>query len=168
MEPERFHLCWGGPFSQWTEAPMEIDGVLYNTCEQYMMAEKAKLFNDQDAYKAIMSTNHPSAQKKIGRRVKGFDKAKWEEIQENGKPYCWNVVYKGNYAKFTQNPGMKLALMETGNKTIVEASPYDTIWGIGLGEDDPKAHDKGHWRGTNWLGEVVTRVRQDLIKEDGK
>ena len=166
MEPERFHLFWGGPFSQWTEVAIEIDGVVYNTCEQYMMAEKARLFNDQECLDKIMSTRDPREQKRIGRKVRGFDKAKWEEVQENGKPYCWNVVYKANHAKFTQNKGMKFALMETGDKVIVEASPYDAIWGIALAEDDPRANDRASWKGANWLGEAITQVREDIRKEE--
>jgi len=166
MSEEQFHLFWGGPFSQWNHVDIEIDGVTYNCNEQYMMAEKARLFGDKQAEAKIMQAYDPKTQKSWGRRVRGFNKAKWEEIQDNGKPYCWNVVYKANYAKFTQNEGMKLVLMETGEKTIVEASPYDDIWGIALGEDDPRAHDKSKWRGKNWLGEVIMQVREDIRKEE--
>ncbi len=162
---EKFTLFWGGPCSQWTAANMEIDGVIYNTAEQYMMAEKARLFEDADSAVAIMGSFKPYDQKAIGRKIKNFDKAKWERIEENGKPFCWNVVYKGNYAKFTQNPGLREYLFSTIGTLIVEASPTDKIWGIGLGEDDPKALDRSQWQGTNWLGEVVTQVRDDLLKE---
>ena len=166
MSKERFHLFWGGPFSQWTEAPIEIDGVTYNCNEQYMMAEKARLFGDEEALKGIMNTRDPRTQKAWGRKVKGFDKAKWEEVQENGMPHCRNVVYAANYAKFTQNEGMKMVLMETGDKVIVEASPYDKIWGIGLAEDDPKALNESEWKGMNWLGEAIMQVRADIRKKE--
>jgi len=163
---DKFTLFYNGPCSQWAMANIEIDGTDYNCCEQYMMAEKAKLFEDEEALSAIMGSLNPSDQKAIGKKVKHFDKAKWEKIEENGKPYCWNVVYKGNYAKFTQNLDLKEYLFSTVGTLLVEASPYDDIWGIKLGEDDPRALDRNQWQGTNWLGEVVTQVRDDLLKEE--
>lgn len=162
---ESFWLFWGGPFSQWNEDGFEIAGVRYNCAEQWMMAEKARLFGDTSAETYILRARHPRDQKAAGRLVKGFDKAKWEAIEANGKPYCWNIVYQGNYAKFTQNPGLKEVLFETAGQTLVEASPYDCIWGIGLGEDNPDAKDQSKWQGTNWLGEVLTQLREDLMKE---
>jgi len=157
-----FTLFLGGPFSQWTHCNFTVDEEHYTSCEQYMMAEKAKLFGDEDARQQIMNVHQPSVQKTIGREVKGFIKDEWEKIEENGKPYCWNVVYKGNMAKFTQNPGFQEVLLNTGDTLLVEASPSDRIWGIGLREDDPKALDRDSWRGTNWLGEVLTQVREDI------
>jgi ribA/ribD-fused uncharacterized protein len=160
-----FHLFYGGTFSQWYKRNFKIDGVVYNTAEQWMMAEKARLFNDEDALKAILETRDPHRQKTIGRLVKNFDKSKWEAIEGNGKPYCWNVVYQGNYAKFSQNPDLKEYLLNTKGKILVEASPTDRIWGIGLAMDNPDAHDQSKWRGTNWLGEVLTQLR-DFIDEE--
>ena len=164
-EDEQFHLFWGGPFSQWNKVDMEIDGVVYNCCEQYMMAMKAKVFGDKEAEEEIMETHDPREQKAIGRRVQDFDRDVWENIEENGQPYCWNVVYKGNKAKFDQNPGLKEYLLATKGTTIVEASPYDKIWGIGRDQDDPAAHDRTKWRGTNWLGEVLTVLRDNYLDE---
>jgi ribA/ribD-fused uncharacterized protein len=151
-----FVLFWDGPFSQWHPSEFTISDVTYNCCEQYMMAQKALLFNDQESYQKIMNEQRPRYQKQFGREVKNFDKVKWEKE-------CKQIVYEGNYAKFTQNPHLLKVLMETKGREIVEASPFDTIWGIGLGEDDPRALDKSQWKGTNWLGEVITRVREDLI-----
>ncbi|MDX1472144.1 MAG: NADAR family protein [Flavobacteriaceae bacterium] len=93
---EEFVLFWGGKFSQWYKAPMIINGIEYNCCEQYMMAEKARLFEDKEALKEIMATKDPRKQKAIGRKVKNFDQEKWEGIARS-------VVYKANYAKFSQN-----------------------------------------------------------------
>jgi ribA/ribD-fused uncharacterized protein len=163
MSEEEFHLFWGGTFSQWLPADMEIDGVTYSCCEQYMMAEKARLFKDEEALEKIMSTRNPREQKAIGRKVKNFVKEEWEKIQMNGKPFCWNVVYKANEAKFTQNPGLLEDLVRTKGKTLVEASPYDKIWGIGRGEEDSRALSRNTWDGLNWLGEVCTELREALI-----
>lgn len=165
MSEEQFHLFWNGPFSQWLAADMEIDGVHYSCCEQYMMAEKARLFDDNDALEGIMEASTPKEQKDIGRRVQGFDRDEWENIEENGQPFCWNVVYRGNKAKFDQNPGLKVELLATRGKTIVEASPYDKIWGIGIRASDPDARDRDRWRGSNWLGEVLTVLRDSYLKE---
>jgi ribA/ribD-fused uncharacterized protein len=151
-------LFWGGTFSQWFPSDFIIDGIKYVTAEQYMMARKAKLFGDNDAYREIMKSKDPAYQKQIGRQVKGFEKNEWESI-------CRQIVYDGNYAKFTQNPVMKEELMATGDMEIVEASPHDKIWGIGLHETDPRAWDKSTWKGTNWLGEAIMQVRETLKKE---
>jgi ribA/ribD-fused uncharacterized protein len=166
MSDEKFTLFYGGPFSQWLRADMEVDGVSYNCTEQYMMAEKAKLFGDDEALQKIMAAQHPRDQKAAGREVKGFVKEEWERIEENGKPFCWNRVYKANLHKFTQNKGLLHELMITDGTTLVEASPYDEIWGIKLAEDDPRAFDRSQWQGTNWLGEVLTQLREDLKKEN--
>jgi adenine phosphoribosyltransferase len=120
-----------------------------------MMAKKAMLFNDVESYNMIMYADNPRDQKAFGRRVKGFDKDKWEAV-------CREYVYEGNYAKFTQNPKMCEELLSSGNLEIVEASPEDKIWGIGLHESDPRVHDKSQWQGTNWLGEAIMRVRTEL------
>lgn len=121
------------------------------------MAEKARLFNDKEALITILALIEPRDQKACGRLVKGFDKAKWDAVARD-------VVYKGCYAKFSQNPDLKKILLATEGTTLVEASPVDQIWGIGLAEDDPRAWDRSKWLGTNWLGEVLGRVREELRK----
>jgi len=152
---EEFCLFWGGLFSQWAKVDMEIDGTKYNTCEQYMMAEKAKLFCDEDSRALIMISKDPREQKAIGRKVKNFNADDWNKV-------CRDVVYKANYAKFTQNSDCLMELISSRGKIIVEASPYDKIWGIGLAKDDPRALDRSQWQGTNWLGEAIMRVRDDI------
>ena len=133
---------------------MVIDGVTYNCCEQYMMAEKARLFGDTEALEAIMKTPDPRKQKAYGRGVKNFNSYMWDLI-------CKDVVFRANLAKFS-DPELKKYLFSFGNEEIVEASPYDKIWGIGLSEDDPRALDKTQWQGLNWLGEAITQVRETL------
>lgn len=158
MVQERFFLFWGGPFSQWCSSAFKVNGIQYNCAEQYMMAEKARLFGDKRLLALIMASNDPSEQKSLGRQVADFDTKRWNKVARD-------IVYTGNYAKFTQNPDLKEFLLATQGTTIVEASPYDTIWGIGLDEDDPRAQDRSQWRGTNWLGEVIMRVRDTLMQE---
>lgn len=152
---EEFAFFWGGTFSQWAKSKFIIDGVEFNTCEQYMMYKKALMFHDYDVAKKIMETSNPRDQKALGREVKNFDKDTWEK-------YCRDIVYDGNVAKFTQNKELFAELMATGDKEFCEASPYDKIWGIGLDRDDPRAKDKKQWKGTNWLGQAIQRVREDI------
>lgn len=130
---EKFTFFWSGTFSQWAESPFKIDGVAFNTAEQYMMYKKALLFHDYSSAGKIMKEKNPRHQKALGRKVKGFDKDRWER-------YCKQFVYEANYAKFTQNPHMLTELLETAGTTLVEASPEDKIWGIGLKEGDPKLY----------------------------
>ena len=149
-----FHFFWGGFLSQWYISDFKIDNVVYNCAEQFMMAYKAKLFNDEESYKKILNTKKPKEQKRLGRMVKNFEINKWNKIAKE-------IVYKGNYDKFTQNEVLKLKLLNTTG-LLVEASPYDTIWGIGLSESDPDAKNSNKWRGKNWLGEILTKLREDL------
>ena len=153
---EEFVLFWGGKFSQWYKADMVINGVKYNCCEQYMMAEKARFFEDKETFERIMAEKNPKEQKALGRQVQDFDIKEWNEVARD-------VVYGGNYAKFNQNKDCFGELMDTGNKTIVEASPYDTIWGIGLSADDPRALDRSQWKGTNWLGKAIMEARKHIL-----
>jgi ribA/ribD-fused uncharacterized protein len=105
-----------------------------------------------------MITKGPKEQKALGRSVKGFDKNKWEAV-------CREIVYEANYAKFTQNTVMKSELLRSGDRELVEASPYDNIWGIGMSESDKDILDKSKWKGTNWLGEAIMKVRKTIIEE---
>lgn len=153
---EKFTLFWSGPFSQWHPSTFVIDGVTYNCAEQYMMAEKARLFGDKSAETRIMSTSDPSDQKRWGREVRGFDVTKWNAVAQD-------IVYRASMAKYTQNDDLKYILMRTIGTTLVEASPTDTIWGIGLRKEDPRALDRSQWRGTNWLGDALNRVRDHIM-----
>jgi ribA/ribD-fused uncharacterized protein len=157
MSENNFVFFYGGPFSQWYRGQFEIGGIKYNCAEQYMMSQKALLFGDREAYDKIMKSHDPSTQKATGKKVRNFDKDKWEKV-------CRKIVYDANYAKFSGGT-MKAILLSTGDKEIVEASPTDTIWGIGLAEGDPRCLDKTQWRGTNWLGIAIMEVRDTFRKE---
>lgn len=154
MSSSNFHFFWGGPFSQWHRTSFAVDGFQYVTAEQFMMAMKARHFGDKDAERKIMATADPKVQKVIGRTVRNFDPKIWSEVSRD-------YVFKGNFAKFSL-PSLRRILLATGAKELVEASPHDTIWGIGLSSKDPRAQDKKQWKGTNWLGETLMKVREAL------
>lgn len=158
FETERFVFFWGGWPSQWCKSTFRVDGVTYNCCEQFMMAEKARLFGDSETLSHILRTKSPREQKALGRRVANFDADAWTRA-------CREIVHRGNLARFTQNPDLRQRLLDTGQKTIVEASPKDPIWGIGLAASDPRAHDPAQWLGTNWLGIALMQVRQNIRQD---
>ncbi|XP_028391651.1 riboflavin biosynthesis protein PYRR, chloroplastic-like [Dendronephthya gigantea] len=156
---EEFTFFWrdNSPFSQWHKSIFTLDDKTFICAEQYMMYAKAVLFNDMEIAEKILQTKDPRRQKQLGRQVKNFDRDKWNEK-------CKEIVKKGNTAKFSQNEKMKEKLLATKGTVLVEASPYDRIWGIGLDENDPRAKDKTKWQGTNWLGYILTEVRNDLLQ----
>lgn len=160
---EQFTFFWDGPFSQWHPSKFIIDGVEFCTCEQYMMLKKALMFGDFESAKKVMATSNPKDQKQIGREIKSFNDKIWVK-------YCKKIVYDANMAKFIQNPDLLKKLMDTGESILVEASPYDKRWGIGLGAENPFAQDRSTWQGLNWLGIIITFVRDDIkrsSKEQG-
>lgn len=121
-----------------------------------MMWSKAKLFNDNDVAEKILKTRDPKTQKALGREVKGFDAKIWDLKK-------LEIVVQGNIYKFSQNLDLKKQLLDTGSKTLVEGSPYDKVWGVGLKWDDPKILDDKNWQGENLLGIALMEVRR-LIK----
>ncbi len=157
-ETDKYIYFYGSFFSQWAMRDMIIDGEKYNCCEQFMMVKKARLYGDCVNAIKIMDRDNPSVQKSLGRKVKNFDKDKWDNISRK-------VVYEANYAKFTQNEDLKNILLDTEDKIIVEASPYDCIWGVGLKADDKRILNPNNWRGTNWLGEEIMKVRDKINEE---
>jgi ribA/ribD-fused uncharacterized protein len=154
-ETDKFVFFWNGIYSQWYPSQFTIDGIKFSSCEQYMMYRKAKLFNDDESAQKILDAVHPSDQKALGRGVKNFNRDIWDE-------HCFSIVYDGNYAKFTQNEDLKQQLLATGDKTIVEASPYDKIWGIKKGVGDENYDNPSHWRGLNLLGFAIMTVRKNI------
>ncbi len=104
-----------------------------------------------------MLSNHPKEQKSLGRLVANFDWDVWKDKAQD-------IVYDGNWAKFNQSKDLQKLLLDTEGTTLVEASPKDTVWGIGLAANDPLALDRSTWKGTNWLGQVLTAVRTNIIQ----
>ena len=155
---EAFTFFWRSPLSQWQRSSFVIGGVTFTHAEQFMMYAKALLFGDRDAAESILRATTPREQQAIGRTARGFDEAVWELFREG-------IVYQANFARFSQNPEQREALFATRGTTLVEASPHDRVWGIGLAADDPRALDRSQWRGLNLLGEALTRVREVLLWE---
>ncbi|MCA8956702.1 MAG: NADAR family protein [Planctomycetes bacterium] len=154
---DRFVFFWKPPaaFSQWTRSHFTVDGVEYTHAEQFMMAEKARLFDDRAMLARILEAVDPSVQKKLGQAVRGFDEEVWYRERVD-------IVVRGNSAKFSQSDKLRRVLCDTGDRLLVEASPYDRIWGIGLRADDPRAADPRQWRGENLLGSALVAVRGRL------
>ncbi|UHA71885.1 NADAR family protein [Paenibacillus sp. 481] len=145
--------------SQWWKSFFTVDGAVYSCTEQYMMAEKARLFGDADMLAKIMQAKHPKEMKAYGRAVKNFDNGVWESS-------CYGIVKRGNFAKFSQNIELWHFMKATKNRILVEASPYDRIWGIGMAKDNPAVHNPMKWRGHNLLGFVLTEVRDELLRDE--
>lgn len=145
-----------GCFSQWWPCKFEVDGIVYNCAEQYMMAEKARLFpGNEKLLIEIMNETDPKNHKKYGRMVKNYDDKIWGSKRKA-------AVLKGNIAKFSQNKDLKNYLLKTGDKILVEASPYDDIWGIKMKKEDSGVTNPNNWKGTNLLGFVLMQVRDEL------
>ncbi|MDR1986223.1 MAG: NADAR family protein [Treponema sp.] len=146
-----------GCFSQWQESKFIADAYQYSCAEQYMMGQKALLFNDKEIFDEILSAVHPREIKSLGRKVKNFDAKIWDKAK-------YAIVLNGNFYKFTQNKEMMRLLVSTEHKVLVEASPVDTIWGVGLAKDDKKINDPNHWKGENLLGFALMEVREEIKK----
>ena len=165
LEP-RFLFFWGhrapkdgsvtkSCFSQWYEAPFTLGGEHHQTAEHFMMAEKARLFGDEAIRRRILASRTPAEAKKLGREIAGFDETVW--LRER-----FRVVVAANLGKFGQNVALRDFLLQTGDRVLVEASPVDSIWGIGLAADHDDAPRPARWPGLNLLGFALMEVRARL------
>jgi ribA/ribD-fused uncharacterized protein len=162
----RFLFFWGhraerdgsigpGSLSQWWPAEFTVDGVRYPTAEHYMMRAKALLFDDAEIADRVADAGSPGAAKALGRKVRDFDEAVWAEHRTG-------IVVTANQAKFGQNPSLLRYLIATGDRILVEASPLDRVWGIGLAATDAGATRPSVWPGLNLLGFALMEVRDAL------
>lgn len=143
--------------SQWWKCRFSDGQYEYTSAEQYMMSEKAKLFGDLTIQNKIITSDDPKEIKKLGRQIKNFNQAEWDKNKRE-------IVTCGNYLKFTQDNELRHYLLATGNDIIVEASPVDTIWGVGLAETDAEIKNPLLWKGENLLGFSLMDVREQLPK----
>ncbi len=138
--------------SQWWESPFTVDGRTFRTAEHFMMWGKAQMFGDEHTSARVLAARTPREAKSLGRQVRGFDDDAWVAGR-------LDVVVRGNLAKFRAHDDLREYLLGTGDQVLVEASPVDRIWGIGLAADDERAADPATWRGLNLLGEALMEVR---------
>ncbi|MGX1492960.1 ribA/ribD-fused uncharacterized protein [Streptomyces tendae] len=141
--------------SQWWPSPFTVDGVRYATAEHWMMAGKARLFRDAEAERLALAAEHPAEAKKAGRLVRGFDDAVWARER-------FRIVVEGSVHKFAAHPELRGFLLGTGERVLVEASPLDRVWGIGLAATDQGAGDPERWKGPNLLGFALMEARERL------
>lgn len=145
-------------FSQWWPSRFVASREEYSSAEQFMMAGKARLFEDEDTRRRILAANDPSEVKQLGREVRGFNEAAWARAR-------FDLVTRGNIAKFGQDEALRRYLLDTGDDVLVEASPTDRVWGIGLAREDQRASDPAAWQGLNLLGFALVRARAVLRGE---
>ncbi len=154
-KPEPDGSIGKGSLSQWWAAPFTVDGRTYRTAEHWMMWSKAVLFADRAKADEILLSGHPNQAKALGRQVRGFDQEIWERER-------FGIVVQGSVHKYTAYPELRDYLLGTTGRVLVEASPLDRVWGIGLAADDPKAGDPARWRGLNLLGFALIQAREQL------
>lgn len=142
-------------FSQWYRSDFFYDGQVFPTAEHWMMFQKARLFKDGKIAREIINNPYPGEVKNLGRQVKGFDESVWDSKKRD-------IVWQGNLLKFSQSTELEAILFNTGDHVLVEASPYDPVWGIGLGENEPEAQIVPDWQGENLLGFILMDVRDAL------
>ncbi|MEU1819603.1 NADAR family protein [Streptomyces roseifaciens] len=142
-------------FSQWWPSPFTVDGTVYATAEHWMMAGKARLFADAEAEAEAIAASHPKQAKDAGRKVRGFDEETWRQ-------HRFELVVEGSVHKFAQDAALSAYLLGTGERVLVEASPLDRVWGIGLAADDERSQDPARWQGDNLLGFALMEARQRL------
>lgn len=153
--PRREGVVDKASFSQWYPARFDADGEVFATAEHYMMWRKAMLFGDDAVARAVLVADSPGAAKTLGREVSGFDEETW--VAER-----WEIVVRGSVAKFSSDPTLRDFLLATRGRVLVEASPRDRIWGIGMGSDNPAAEDPNTWRGLNLLGFALMEARDRI------
>lgn len=159
---QNYTFFWqtGSPFSNWHPSLYTYNDIAFNCSEQGVMWSKAKLFGDEKIADEILkcTTSQQKKMKTLGREIRSFKESTWKKNKVR--------IYKQHcYEKFSQNKHLKEKLLETGSNLLVEASPHDRIWGIGLNEKSAKKIHPTKWPGLNLLGKLLTEIR-DEFKED--
>lgn len=141
--------------SQWWECNFVFEDLTFKSTEHWMMYKKALLFNDLAIAEKILKSESPGEAKKLGREVSNFDNDVWNQ-------HRMDIVIEGNVLKFSQNLDLRTFLLNTKDRVLVEASPVDEIWGVGLSKDSDKINNPNTWRGLNLLGFALMEVRDIL------
>lgn len=163
---QKFNMFWGHQpsedgsitkscFSQWWQSDFQLEIEKYCCMEQFMMANKAALFGDEEIQKEILDCHDPKQIKALGRKVRNFDDTTWNKVK-------YSIVLNGNYHKFAQNKELREFLLSTGDEILVEASPFDAVWGIHMSQNDANAQNPLKWRGSNLLGFALMEVRDEI------
>jgi len=166
VQPERITethaYFWNSLYSQWytTSNQFQENGIDYPNAEKYMMVKKANVFKDYKILNEMVKSDNPRLIKKLGRKIKNFDDKTWDK-------YKIDIVTQASYLKFTQNPELLKIMIEHKDLTLVEASPEDKIWGIGLHFSNDNVLDETKWQGENLLGKCLMKARDRIIKEQG-
>lgn len=145
-----------GALSQWYPSRFVVDDICFENAETYMMHQKALLFHDVEVARRILASQDPAQVKRLGRTIRDFNEQTWEAHRTQ-------IVYAGNYAKFTQNTELREVLLQTGSRPLIEASPFDRIWGIGYSAE--KAEANRHKWGKNLLGQTLVEVRAAIANQ---
>lgn len=151
----KFLFFWQGIYSNWSASAFKMDGKQFVNAEQAFMWQKARFFGDDEVAEKILLDSTPNGVKALGRRVKNYNDEKWSDVR-------FIMMYDACLAKFKQNPALKTELLATGSLHLVEASPYDKVWGIGMAENDAGVEDEANWKGLNLLGKALGIVRENL------
>lgn len=142
--------------SQWWKCNFMENGIVFCCAEQYMMYKKALLFEDYEFAYKILKSMDPKEIKEYGRLIRNFNDEQWNLYKQE-------IVVHGNILKFSQNSELRDYLQNTGTKILVEASPYDKIWGIGMKKGTEGILDPSKWKGENLLGFSIMEVRERIF-----
>lgn len=162
IDNRKYTFFWQdkSPFSNWHPSTFKDESnIFFPNMETYMMYYKSICFSDAETAEKILKNKHPKEAKALGRQVKNFSNFEWDKVKED-------IVYRGCYLKFTQNTNLKKDLFSTSGTTLIEASPFDKVYGIGLNEEDAKKTPENEWPGQNLLGKILTRLREDILERD--
>ena len=153
----KLDIFFEGDFTQDEKSDFEIKDISYMGVDQYLLANRAKLFKDQEMLERIMESKSIRQAKLFGRKIRNFNQDKWDK-------HKLNMSYVANLCKFQQDENLKFKLLETEDKILVYANVYDSVWGVGKKITDLDIRNPHSWKGENLLGFILMKVRDDLRK----
>lgn len=158
MNQENIIYFWkpnqaNGWLGNWFSSPFTVDGKNFVNSEHYFMWKKILMFQPE-LEDTILKMTNPKDMKYLGGKVKNYDDVIWGSAR-------YGIMKAAVTEKFKQSPELKAQLLSTGNAILVEASPYDRIWGIGMNAQQAR-NSKDGFLGQNLLGKVLMEVRDEL------